>query len=362
MLREDYETKFTTLNQPFVTDCPNKHSLTRLYEINLKTLKTEQIFPHRLVIRFNSTYVETMDSWESIRGRAIGLAIPMWAVCLAGSIFCLYASGLVLLKENFLLTLFFFALSIGFSYMIYIYYRISKYDLFGYTHYPIRFNRKTQKVYAFSPQQNKIIKLNWADLRFSVVSKKSEIELRASKLNQDNLVEDEIILPYQILKSKPELVEQHLAFFKAYMESDDLERVDQSITAFHDIYNRKESMKESFERLYMQYDIQELTSSERPERPKIIFVALGSLLWMSQFVTKRFALIFSKIPQWPADIEQECQIEKNDPYDSTGKQRYLAPLKFTTMQIIFIAGAGIISFTLLFGFLTLLAILSLKTW
>jgi len=92
MLREDYETKFTTLNQPFVTDCPNKHSLTRLYEINLKTLKTEQIFPHRLVIRFNSTYVETMDSWESIRGRATGLAIPMWAVCLAGSIFCLYAS------------------------------------------------------------------------------------------------------------------------------------------------------------------------------------------------------------------------------------------------------------------------------
>lgn len=75
MLREDYETKLSTLNQPFKIDCPNKHSLTRLYEIHLNTLKTDQIFPHRLVIRFNSTYVEMIDSWESIRGRAIGLAM-----------------------------------------------------------------------------------------------------------------------------------------------------------------------------------------------------------------------------------------------------------------------------------------------
>lgn len=361
MLREDYETKLTTLNQSFEIGRPNKHSLTRLYEINLKALKVDQIFPHRLVIRFNSTYVEMIDCWEAIRGRATGLAIPMWTVCLAGLVFCLYASGVVLFKEKILLSLLFFAFSIGLGYMIYIYYRIARYDLFGYTHYPIRFNRKTQKVYAFSPQQNKIIQLNWADLRFSVVIKNDEMELRASKVNQDNLVEDEVILPYQILKSKPELVEQHLAFLKAYMEADDLERIDQSITAFHDIYNRKESIRESFERLYMQYDIQELTSSERPEHPRIIFVAFGSLLWMSQFITKRLALFFSKIPQWPADIEQECQIEKNDPYDSTGMQRYLAPLKLTATQIVLIAGAGVISFTLLIGFLALLAIVSLRS-
>lgn len=362
MLREDYETKLTTLDQPFEIGRPNKNSLTRLYEINLNTLQTELIFPYRLVIRFNSSYVELIDSWESIRGRAIGLAIPMWTVCVAGSVLCIFAAIKILMQNQLLLALFFLIVSFLLGYMIYIYYHISKCDLFGYTHYPIRFNRKTQKVYAFSPQQNKIIKLNWSDLRFSVVTKNDEMELRASKVNQDNLVEDEIILPCQILKSRPELAEQHLAFLKAYMEGDDLNRIDQSITAFHDIYNRKESIRESFERLFMQYDIQELTSSKRPEQPKITFFALGSILWMTLFVTRRFALIFSKIPQWPRDIEQECQIEKNDPYDSTGKQRYLPPLKFTTMQIILIASAGIMSFTLLIGFLTFLAIFSLNTW
>jgi hypothetical protein len=49
----------------------------------------------------------------------------------------------------------FFCLAACLVYLVYLNYQMAKYDLFGYTHYPIRFNRKTQKVYAFSPQQKK---------------------------------------------------------------------------------------------------------------------------------------------------------------------------------------------------------------
>ncbi len=88
MLREDYETKFTTLNQPFEIGTPNKNGRLRLREIDIKSLKTDQLYPHRQVIRFNSTFVEVMDSWEFIRGRATALALPMWAaLCFAISMF-----------------------------------------------------------------------------------------------------------------------------------------------------------------------------------------------------------------------------------------------------------------------------------
>ena len=35
MLREDYETKFTTLNQPFEIGIPNKNGRLRLREIDI---------------------------------------------------------------------------------------------------------------------------------------------------------------------------------------------------------------------------------------------------------------------------------------------------------------------------------------
>jgi hypothetical protein len=89
MLRENYEATFTTLGEPFEVGIPNKNGRLRLREINLKTLKTlktEKLYPHRQVIRFNSTFVDVMDSWEFIRGRATALVLPVWGVCLFGLI------------------------------------------------------------------------------------------------------------------------------------------------------------------------------------------------------------------------------------------------------------------------------------
>ncbi|ENV54319.1 MULTISPECIES: hypothetical protein [Acinetobacter] len=39
MLREDYETKFSTLNQPFEVGIPNKNGRLRLREPKLKNLE-----------------------------------------------------------------------------------------------------------------------------------------------------------------------------------------------------------------------------------------------------------------------------------------------------------------------------------
>ena len=358
MLREDYETKFTTLNQPFEIGVPNKNGRLRLREIDLKRLKTDQLYPHRQVVRFNSTFVEVMDSWEFIRGRATALALPMWAALFFAISMFLFFMYSLYFKQVYWSVAIFGCLTIGLGYLVYSNYRMAKYDLFCYTHYPIRFNRKTQKVYAFSPQQQKIIELNWQDLRFSAVKEDDDIELRASLVNADNIVEEEIILPFLAPRYEPELVDQHLAFFKAYMQGDDLKRIDAAIPEFFDIYNRKESFKETFERIYMVNDIVERVQQKRPKERYMLSVSLNIIFWLPTLFLRRLGLLFSTIPKWPTHIEQECQIDSNDPYDSTGKQRHLAPLQFSWGQILVIFLSAVILFSIAIVFFIGLAYLS----
>ena len=342
MLKEDYETKFTTLNQPFEVGIPNKNGRLRLREIDIKSLKTDQLYPHRQVIRFNSTFVEVMDSWEFIRGRATALALPMWAALFFAIFMFLFFMYSLYFKQVYWSVAVFSCLTIGLGYLVYSNYKMAKYDLFSYTHYPIRFNRKTQKVYAFSPQQQKIIELNWQELRFSAVKDDFDIELRASLVNAENVVEEEIIFPFRAPRYQPELVDQHLAFFKAYMQGDDLKRIDAAIPEFFDINNRKETFKESFERVYMFHDINEKVQQTRPDERHILSAALNVSFWLPYLLLRRLGLIFSKIPNWPVNIEQDCQVESNDPYDSIGKQRHLIPLKFKASQISLIILSAVI--------------------
>ncbi|MBU3846535.1 MAG: hypothetical protein H9855_06120, partial [Candidatus Acinetobacter avistercoris] len=225
-------------------------------------------------------------------------------------------------------------------------------------HYPIRFNRKTQKVYAFSPQQQKIIELNWADLRFSAVREGDEIELRGSVVNSENIVEEEIIFPYLAPEYEPMLIDQHLAFFKVYMQGDDLEKIDAAIPEFFDVYNRKPTFKETFKRVYMINDIVERVQQKRPEERYMLSVTLNSIFWLPNLFLRRMGLIFSKIPNWPARIEKECEIDIDDAYDSRRKQRYLEPLIFKWAQVLVIALSGLILFSLAIAFFTTLAYLS----
>ncbi|WP_343622200.1 DUF6708 domain-containing protein [Acinetobacter proteolyticus] len=359
MLREDYETKFTTLNQPFEVGIPNKNGRLRLREIDVKSLKTDQLYPHRQVIRFNSTFVEAMDSWEFIRGRATALALPMWAALFFAISMFLFAIYSLYFKQVYWSIAIISCLTIGLVYLVYSNYKIAKYDLFGYTHYPIRFNRKTQKIYAFSPQQQKIIELNWRDLRFSAVREgRYDIELRASLVNEDNIVEEEIILPY-ISFDNNDFIDQNLAFFKAYMQGDDLKSIDAAIPEFFDIYNRKETFKESFERVYMSNDVlNELAMQTRPAKKDISGVSMMAVIWSLTILVRRLGIFFSKIPQWPTHIEQECQIDSNDPYDSTGKQRHLAPLVFTSAEKCILFIGWLLGTSIFIAFLTGLAYLS----
>nr|WP_257219968.1 DUF6708 domain-containing protein [Acinetobacter sp. YH12239] len=328
-------------------------------EIDIKRLNTDQLYPHRQVIRFNSTFVEVMDSWEFIRGRATALALPMWGVLILGIFVCLYGLYKVILAQEYLLVVGLGIFIPGILYLIYSNYQMAKYDLFGYTHYPIRFNRKTQKVYAFSPQRQKIIELDWQDLRFSAVQEgRFDIELRASLVNSENIVEEEIILPY-VSFDDHNVIDQHLAFFKAYMQGDDLEKIDAVIPEFFDVYSRKETFKESFERVYMVNDVlNELAMQTRPTKKDISGVSMMASIWFLTILVRRLGILFSKIPQWPAHIEKECEVAIDDPYDSRRQKRHLDPLVFSFSEKVILFIGWFIGTSIFIAFLAGLAYLS----
>lgn len=58
MLKSDYETPICTLGQPFEIGVKNKYGNLRSQEVDIEQISTEELFPHRQIIRFNSTYME----------------------------------------------------------------------------------------------------------------------------------------------------------------------------------------------------------------------------------------------------------------------------------------------------------------
>lgn len=215
-----------------------------------------------------------------------------------------------------------------------------KTDLFGKTHYPIRLNRKNRRLYAFSPFRQKIIKVEWDQLRFSEMSFHDEMdrEIRASVVDENGNVYEEIIL-FRYLSSLENMAEKKLAFLKLYMDTEDLQALDHEISEYFDIYNRKETVKETLERIYLAFNNEEWETHQRSNNKHLGFLFYDMLFMFPLFFLRRLGLLFSKIPVWSEHIEKECIVEADDPYDSMKIKRKLPPIQFTLVEII-VLGLG----------------------
>ena len=104
------------------------------------------------LIRFNSTYSEFVDRKFRKRGGPVTLAVAFWSLVLAlGSVFfvhnTIYADKDRWDWYTWSISFATVALCIGAPALFWKWYL--SVDFFTYTHYPVRFNRKTRKVYFF---------------------------------------------------------------------------------------------------------------------------------------------------------------------------------------------------------------------
>ena len=274
--------------------------------------------PQQTVVQFNSTYLETTGRNERRRGDAVGWGLFLLFITL--SITTLYKFVLADLINNFdvfslgVAVFFFISMFITIIFLI----NILSTELFTTWHYPIRFNRKTRKVYV--RQYNRKVEVyNWDDLTFFIAYISEDRDIRAVTLDKDG----ETVTGMFALAFKNDVTDRSLIsyfeFIRRYMEGDDqqLKEVKEAIRYIYPIHKKRETPLMSFKRLILNvlyYSHENIEYPERTFRFHPVILVILPLLAL-RYVGRVISMLTSYRHRFSSDIQAECQIDPNDPYD-----------------------------------------------
>ncbi|WP_155754577.1 DUF6708 domain-containing protein [Burkholderia stagnalis] len=273
--------------------------------------------PHAsaMVIRMNSTYLELVDGYYSNRGLMsfIGLMMcggfactisliwisiifdhylnPAWdrrnewemlsAVCFSTFLLLIFVGGSVI-----------FFRKIG--------------ESFGYTHYPIRLNRRTRMVYVFRGDGT-VLKASWDDVYFAlrvnmqVAAGVRTLGICGLVLKDPKTVEEMFVFGYA--SSSREYCLRHWEFIRRYMEKGPRAVLNApGLGLYLPIADKRETLYQGWI---------ELVSNDAWNP---VFKWLMFPFHVAFFIGRLVNRATSKVPRWPADVEAACQIEPGDPY------------------------------------------------
>ena len=191
-------------------------------------------------------------------------------------------------------------------------------ELFTYTYLPIRFNRKTRKVYV--RQANRRVEVfDWDELRFYMATTyKDGGDVRGLTLADDGVtITGMFSLPFVYLSASDYLI-YHFEFIRRYMEGDEeqLIEVEKAIRYIHPVNKERETPLISFQRTFIDL----LNPYDNLEYPKQAFepdIGTAAILiptWL-RYLGRLLSVNTSITPKFSPEIEAECQIDPNDPYD-----------------------------------------------
>jgi hypothetical protein len=261
------------------------------------------------VIRMNSTYLECVDKFFGWKGSFSAFAIV--ALSMPFSLFIWITLSEISRPEGIqtdALWLIAFAF-LGCIGIYFLFGPVLKKECFQYTHNPIRFNRKTRMVHVFR-QNGTVMSEPWETLFFTLCRTQDDNwEVRGHRLADDRrTVVETFALSYFGPLDDPNdpndpdpFIWGQWEFVRRYMEDGPAELVDQ-VEWVMDVAERRETFLRGFFRLLAPFGkawpLAILMS------PFCLFSALG----------RGFAMRVGKIPYWPKEIEDQCQIDPDDPY------------------------------------------------
>lgn len=295
------------------------HGMVTSFKVNRPLSKSEQ--QHRFNVRtsvsakphyelslsqLNSTFVECVDKWFSMRGfvamggALIGTVITYGLLHMPG----IYFQGTGHELIGVMLMSFFAALLAACAYLF-------TRDAFTYTHYPIRFNRKNRQVYVFK-RDGKVLKAGWDDIYWTIYG--HDLPTRDGFIAGHLLADDKKTVLETFALSKVTTtnavgvqgLKDHFEFFRRYMEEGPgpvLEAIKPfPLIMLPGIYKQRESWAFGWERLTLNMNGWPL------------------MQWMFQVfilpesVFRWIVMRTSKIPHWPQWVEDECRIDPDDPW------------------------------------------------
>lgn len=290
--------------------------LLRPYHVNRPLTDDEQVlqlnqkerldirFSHELtVIETNSHWMEVVDKFFFDKGFFSTASMLGIGVNAAIAVFAVVGTVLALMDGNpdALLLLLLVPFGVGLSWHIWT---MARKEL-NYTHYPIRFNRQTKMVHVFR-QDGTVLSVKWNQVFFTQVRRSGNAwDIVGHVLADDKLtVLETFALPATAVGSKEkEDMRGYWEFIRRYME-DGPASVYDNITGCLPIKDQKETLAFSYERVAF-------SLGSYPNVFNFIFYLVYYLFYPGRWLAMRF----SKIPQWPAEIEALCpRPEGHDPY------------------------------------------------
>lgn len=256
-------------------------------------------------IRINSTYLEVVDRWYALKGTAVWMAL---LIMLPFSWIAMQALGFMI-NKNEAGAWFSGALGVvvfggGVAAAFFLGFRL---EAFRWTHYPIRLNRKTRQVHVFR-QDGSVLTTPWDSLFLHVGHSSppmagEELDVRAHVLDADGETVRETFTPGFVFLGPDTAVMTQWEFLRRYMEEPDyLPEAHRHVEIANPIHDRREGFAHGVMRCFglgARYPLLQLLLS-----PILALNSLGR--WI--------AMVTSKVPQWPAEVEAACRIEPDDPY------------------------------------------------
>jgi len=295
----------------FLVDRP-LNDYEREHHFDIKQPASQQVHYDLSLTKLNSTFVECVDKWYSMRGFfAMGGAVFSGVLFFVVG-FCLFA----VVQSGFLGFLVPALLALAGSYFPV---RGFLTDAFTYTHYPIRFNRQNRQVYAFR-RDGTVLKAGWEDFYWTIYNTKlglggGDLNVMGHLLDKDGVTVKESIALSLVDAGEPGRQNQLMffEFFRRYMEAGPGPVLDAlkptPLIMLPGIDHEKEKWFFGWERVtgnWKGFPLLQLLF-------QVFFLPISLFRWV--------VMRTSKIPQWPQWVEDECRIDPNDPWVRDGRHR-----------------------------------------
>lgn len=316
--------------------------------------ETDKLYSQRAVIQFNSTFVELIDRWNYRRGFISIFSMFAMSLSVIGIIMLTYFEFFYSSSPKSMGILFMIiGLIISCIALLLVSFRLFSRECFSYTHYPIRFNRKLRKVYVIQPNK-KLLVANWDDFHIGLQKGSPKLwDIRFSLLDEQEKVTDTFALPFTDFSEYDNALLGHWEFIRSYMEDDTPEKAFDALTQVFPIHNRKETIKESIERVYMFPDM----PYDHPSSSLGRMFFWGALpMWLIFIIGRIISIKTSKTPRFPDWVEQECLIDAEDPFNFEQHPKPKPPSEpIAPLEYVIYAVLLVISIILFLGFIDLLS-------
>lgn len=323
-------------------------------ELDRSYAQTDKLYSQRAVIQFNSAFVELIDRWNYWRGFISIFSLFAISMSIIGIVMLTYFGFFYNSSPKSMGILFMFiGLIISCIVLLLVSFRLFSRECFSYTHYPIRFNRKLRKVYVIQPNK-KLLVANWDDFHIGLQKGSAKLwDVRFSLLDEQEKVTDTFALPFTNFSEHNDLLLGHWEFIRSYMEDDTPEKAFDALKQVFPIHNRKETIKESIERVM----INNTSTYEQPIDRLTRLAFWGTFPFvLIEIIGRIISIKTSKIPRFPDWVQQECLIDAEDPFNfETHPKPKPKSEPITTLEYVIYAALLLISIILFLGFIDLLS-------